>query len=85
MNKVKEKSVVKGSTITRFIDGACSGLISGVVLQPLQVIKTSMQVSPIDQPNDHNLQSKTFQKFMTSTKHKHYELLSFKEATTLIY
>lgn len=76
---------MKGNTITRFIDGAFSGMISGVVLQPLQVIKTSMQISPIEQPTDHHLQSKTFQKFMTNTKHKHYELLSFKEAITLIY
>ena len=45
---------VKGSTITRFIDGALSGLISGIVLQPLQVIKTSMQVSHIDKPTDHH-------------------------------
>lgn len=51
---------VKGNTITRFIDGALSGLISGVMLQPLQVIKTSMQVSPIDKPTDHSHQSKAF-------------------------
>lgn len=75
---------MKGNTITRFIDGALSGLISGIVLQPLQVIKTSMQVSPIDKPTDNSHQSKTFQKMMSSSKHKHYELLSFKEATWLI-
>jgi hypothetical protein len=51
---------MKGNNITRFIDGAISGLISGTVLQPLQVIKTSMQVSPIDKPVDHHHQSKTF-------------------------
>ena len=78
-------SDVKGSTITRFIDGAMSGLISGIVLQPLQVIKTSMQVSPIDKPTDHHHQSKAFQKILSSSKHKHYELLSFKEATMLIF
>ena len=44
-----------------------------------------MQVSPIDKPQDHHHQSKTFQKLMTHSKHKHYELLSFKEATMLIY
>ena len=44
-----------------------------------------MQISPIDKPKDHAHQSKTFQKLMSSSKHKHYELLSFKEATMLIY
>lgn len=41
------------SIMTRFFDGAVSGFVSGAVLQPLQVIKTSMQVSPIDKPTDH--------------------------------
>ena len=44
-----------------------------------------MQISPIDKPTDHNLQSKAFKKIMQSSKHKHYELLSFKEASMLIY
>lgn len=44
-----------------------------------------MQISPIDKPKDHNHQSKAFQKMMSNSKHKHYELLSFKEATYLIY
>ena len=41
-NNNAQKPVMKGNNITRFIDGAISGLISGAVLQPLQVIKTSM-------------------------------------------
>jgi hypothetical protein len=44
-----------------------------------------MQVSPIDKPIDHHLQSKAFQKILASSKHQHYDLLSFKEATMLIY
>jgi Mitochondrial carrier protein len=44
-----------------------------------------MQVSPIEKPADHHHQSKAFQKLMATSKHKHYELLSFKEATALIY
>lgn len=59
-----KEDTVKGNTLTRFIDGALSGLISGIVLQPLQVIKTSMQVSPIDKPPDHHHQSKAFKKIM---------------------
>ena len=85
IQKTLEKEIVKGSTLTRFVDGALSGLFSGLVLQPLQVIKTSMQISPIEKPKDHQPQSKAFKKLMSNTKHKHYELLSFKEATMLIY
>jgi hypothetical protein len=76
---------LRNSTISRFKDGALSGLVSGAILQPLQVIKTSMQVSPIEKPSDHHHQSKAYKKMMATTKHRHYELLSFKEATMLIY
>lgn len=44
-----------------------------------------MQISPIEKPTDHHFQSKAFQKIISSSSHKHYELLSFKEATILIY
>lgn len=44
-----------------------------------------MQISPIEKPQDHTHQSKTFQKIMSNTKHKHYDLLSFNEARILIY
>ena len=55
----KGEHQVKGNTLTRFVDGAISGFVSGAALQPLQVIKTSMQVSPIEKPTDHKM-SKTF-------------------------
>lgn len=35
-------------TAARFAKGALSGVISGALLQPLQVIKTAMQVNPAD-------------------------------------
>lgn len=44
-----------------------------------------MQVSPINKPSDHHLQSKVLQKFIHQSKRQHYELLSFKEATLLIH
>jgi hypothetical protein len=44
-----------------------------------------MQISPIEKPVDHHHQSKTLKKIMQNTKHKHYDLLSFREATLLIY
>ena len=46
---------VKGNTKTRFIDGAISGVVGGLVLQPLQVVKTTMQVSPIEKNKDKSL------------------------------
>lgn len=42
------------STGIRFLKGGLSGFASGALLQPLQVIKTSMQIRPINQqPTDH--------------------------------
>lgn len=41
------RSLVMESAI-RFAKGGLSGLVSGGLLQPLQVIKTSMQVKPIE-------------------------------------
>jgi hypothetical protein len=43
-----EKRSLGMETVSRFVKGGLSGFISGALLQPLQVIKTSMQVKPID-------------------------------------
>jgi hypothetical protein len=64
----KYDKTLKGSSLTRFVDGAISGFVSGAALQPLQVIKTSMQVSPIEKTTDHKM-SKTFQKVLSHSKH----------------
>ena len=50
--------------------GGVSGLVSGGLLQPLQVIKTSMQVSPIE---DKNSTPKT-----TKPMHKSSNCMSFR-------
>lgn len=42
-----------------------------------------MQVSPIDKNVEHK--ASTFQKVLSKSKHQHYELLTFREATALIY
>lgn len=48
-NSVEEQTQSLGmKTLVRFAKGGLSGCISGALLQPLQVIKTSMQVKPID-------------------------------------
>jgi hypothetical protein len=54
INKSTDDNELRNSTFSRFKDGAVSGFVSGALLQPLQVIKTSMQVSPIQQPTDHH-------------------------------
>lgn len=43
----QDKKTVRRETISRFIKGGTSGLISAFLLQPLQVVKTTMQVSPV--------------------------------------
>jgi hypothetical protein len=55
ITKDSEIKEYHGNIRTRFLDGAISGLVSGAALQPLQVIKTTMQVSPINKPSDHNM------------------------------
>jgi len=63
-------------TAIRFAKGGVSGLVSGGLLQPLQVIKTSMQVKPIE--------AQTYLNKQVDTKAKKLNL-TFKEATELIY
>ena len=63
-------------TVIRFAKGGVSGLVSGALLQPLQVIKTSMQVKPIEAQTYLNKQVDPKQKKLN---------LTFKEATELIY
>ena len=41
-------SAVKMEALKRFFKGGASGLLSGALMQPMQVIKTSMQVSVQD-------------------------------------
>jgi hypothetical protein len=46
-NKDNQPASVGYTSAVRFLKGGLSGFTSGALLQPLQVIKTSMQVSPI--------------------------------------
>ena len=67
-------------TGVRFLKGGLSGLISGSLLQPLQVVKTSMQVKPIDATNYLHIPTQ-----VKNGKPVDKVNLSFREATTLIY
>ena len=40
---------IRIESVKRFVKGGLSGLVSGGLLQPFQVIKTSMQISVQDQ------------------------------------
>jgi hypothetical protein len=51
----KEERSLGMQTLVRFAKGGASGCISGALLQPLQVIKTSMQVKPKDSGTKINL------------------------------
>ncbi len=46
MNKKEETTSVMKSAGIRFLKGTLAGLTAAVILQPLQVVKTSMQISP---------------------------------------
>jgi len=46
-NPIKSAESLIYQTGVRMLKGGFSGLVSGGLLQPLQVIKTSMQVSPV--------------------------------------
>lgn len=54
-------------------------------MQPIQVIKTSMQVSPIEKVDRKGKSTTLFNKMIKQGPHKHYELLGFREATMLVY
>ena len=47
MNAMHGEESLMQHTLLRFIKGTTVGLVASAMLQPLQVIKTSMQISPI--------------------------------------
>jgi len=47
MNAMDENESLMQHTVIRFVKGTTVGLVASAVLQPLQVVKTSMQISPI--------------------------------------
>lgn len=76
-----DSAAVRLEAVSRFVKGGASGLLSGALLQPMQVIKTSMQVSPQDKA-----------KYLTKTletefipKNNHVMSLTARQATLLIY
>ena len=62
------------TTCIRFLKGGLSGFVSGTILQPLSVIKTSMQVTPV------NIKSPEVLNQPNQKKH-----LTFMNATRTIY
>lgn len=47
MNAMDENESLMQHTVLRFVKGTTVGLVASAMLQPLQVVKTSMQISPI--------------------------------------
>jgi hypothetical protein len=47
MNSIGKDEDLIGASVTRFVKGSVSGLAAAMLLQPLAVVKTSMQISPI--------------------------------------
>jgi hypothetical protein len=48
----KKQPSLAAESLTRFVKGGAAGLFAGAILQPLQVIKTTMQVSPVEVEKD---------------------------------
>lgn len=47
MNAMGENESIMQNTVIRFVKGTIVGTVASALLQPLQVVKTSMQISPI--------------------------------------
>lgn len=61
----KNARSLKRETVSRFLKGFTAGMITALCVQPLSVIKTSMQISPITK--DATISTKNL-KFMQATK-----------------
>lgn len=48
INKADGSEPLGQSTVVRFVKGTGAGFMAAILLQPLQVIKTSMQITPIN-------------------------------------
>jgi len=81
--KVLDHESLHFESISRFFKGGASGLLSGALLQPFQVIKTSMQVSIQD--NAKYLQSSLRPDQMNALKANEMMSLTARQATVLIY
>lgn len=69
---------------TRFLKGGASGLLSGALLQPFQVIKTSMQISVQDREK-YLKETLPPEKAETIKKPKGTMTLTARQATQFIY
>ena len=45
---IKNSKTSRWETATHLFNGGISGFLTGAIMQPVQVIKTSMQVTPIE-------------------------------------
>ena len=48
INSIASDEGVASTTLVRFVKGTTAGLVAAACLQPLQVVKTSMQITPIE-------------------------------------
>ena len=47
VNQMSRDETLIKTSIVRFVKGAGAGLVAAGLLQPLQVVKTSMQITPV--------------------------------------
>jgi hypothetical protein len=67
------------------MDGATAGFIAAIALQPLQVIKTAMQIKSIEQIIKTRSELLHEAKLKLKNRVGKYDMLSFSEATKVVY
>jgi hypothetical protein len=100
MNQLQDGESVARASLVRFIKGTTAGLIAASLLQPLQVVKTTMQITPIEKketpkikievPIEDATEMKPERRFKWVKKYpvkagNRWKNLSFREATVHIY
>lgn len=85
MNIETQSKKKKLKSIHHIIDGAISGFAAGISLQPLQVIKTAMQIKPIEQSTKTRSELLHEEKQKLKNRTGKYDMLSFREATKVIF
>lgn len=84
LNQERPK-IKKYKAKNHLVDGAIAGFVSAFMIQPLQVIKTAMQIKPVER------EVKTKSELMHEERQKlknragKYDMLNFREATKVVY
>ena len=85
MNLESKSKWSKENSKHHMIDGAISCFIASIMLQPFQVIKTAMQIKPVESQNKTKSELLHEQALKLKNTSKRYDMLSFTEATKVVF